>query len=135
MPTWAITIVATSVVIGAIITIWTKLIVPAAEVITTSRELTPLLREVLSVFGGDPSSLKVLNEIAGQFRTDSGSSLRDVVNRLEKTAAQNTVNVEVLHRLLGGLDEKMIVGIASTARVEADLASRPIQEGRSADVD
>lgn len=43
-----------------------------------------MMRELTAAFRGTPHAFDVLDEIVAQFRTDSGSSLRDVVNRLEQ---------------------------------------------------
>jgi peptide subunit release factor RF-3 len=76
--------------------LWTKLLRPAARCVALAEELLPLLQELTNVFHDNPSAFGVLEEIAEQFRTDSGSSLRDAVNRIEAAATENKVAAEVL---------------------------------------
>jgi BMFP domain-containing protein YqiC len=80
-------ITALGVVVGLPFVIWRKIVKPTATLIVTTDDMLPLLRELTRVFKDAPDAFLVLNEIQKQFRSDSGSSLRDVVNRLE-TAAQ-----------------------------------------------
>ncbi len=89
MPTWVTIVLATAGVISAVAVIWTKLLRPAARLVTTSEVMVPLLIELTEVFRGQPESFRILSDIAGQFKTDSGTSLRDVVNRLELAALEN----------------------------------------------
>jgi methyl-accepting chemotaxis protein len=89
----ALTILGYIVLAGAVLTalgiIWKKGILPLALFISHVNEMVPLLKALNETFKDNPTGFKVLNEIAAQFRTDSGSSLRDVVNRLEVAAKDN----------------------------------------------
>jgi len=61
--------------IGAILRwLWRKIIKPGATII---HETDEMIQENI---------LKIVREMASQFRTDSGSSLKDVTNRLEASA-------------------------------------------------
>lgn len=67
MPPWMQVTLATAAFIGAVSVIWTKLVRPGAALLAT---------------------IDVLQQIAGEFRTNSGSSLRDAVDRIERIATQ-----------------------------------------------
>lgn len=76
MPTWVAIILGSAAVVSALGVLWSRL----NPVLT----LIALLQQFMEAFGGEKNPFPVINEIAQQFRTDSGTTLRDVVNRLEK---------------------------------------------------
>ena len=82
MPAWVQFVIGAAAVVMALGTLW-KVILPGAKLIAEGARLMPVLRDLLAQFGEAPGALSVLKEVAAQFRTDSGSSLRDAVNRLE----------------------------------------------------
>jgi len=86
MPTWVTVILITSAVVTALGVLWTKALKPGARVISQAEEAVPLLRRLIELFGNDPTLFDVIHDFAGQFRTNNGSSMRDVVDRLEKLA-------------------------------------------------
>jgi len=96
MPSWVLYIIGTAAVVTAIGVLWTKAIKPTAKLITTTDQMLPLLITLTETFKSNPNGFKVLNEIAAQFKTDSGSSLRDVVNRLEEAAKENRAAADLL---------------------------------------
>lgn len=131
---WAQWLVLITVVVGVVIAFYQKVVRPAAKLITTSEEAVPLLKELTLVFRGKPDTFKVLDEIAAQFRTDSGTTLRDVVNRLEDAANHNKQSGELLKvgveasRLLAEQDreqlQRLIVLLDRlTVRVDAGVAT------------
>lgn len=83
MPQWATTILWIAAVITAVGVIWVKLIRPLAKLITLITQALPLLEVINTTFKDNPDAFNVLAEIAAQFRTDNGSSLKDAVNRIE----------------------------------------------------
>lgn len=85
MPAVVSIILGVSAVIVALGVIWTKVIRPFAIGIATFEHNVP-----------------VLLEIAAQFRTDSGSTLRDVVNRLEAASTENKLSNDQLRATLEG---------------------------------
>lgn len=89
MPTWLQWVVWIGGGVAAIAMIWTKFIRPASRFIARVEAMAPLLIELTDQLKGSPQSFQILREIIAQFRTDSGSSLRDVVDRLEKAADEN----------------------------------------------
>lgn len=140
LPVWAQWLVLITVMVGVLLAFYKKVVRPAATLITTSEEMLPLLRELTTTFRGKPNTFKVLDEIAAQFRTDSGTTLRDVVNRLEEAADHNRQSGEILKvgveasRLLAEQDreqlQRLIVlvdriqvrvdaGAATSSRIEA----------------
>lgn len=53
-----------------------------------------MLEIQVAQFEVNPNRDKVINEIVNQLKTDSGSSLRDQTNRLEKSANDNAVALD-----------------------------------------
>lgn len=88
MPAWATITISIAAVITAIGVIWSKVLKPGARLIAQLEKTYPLLVELTVVFGGDSKSfLTVLLEIAKEFKADSGSTLRDIVNGLAEMLA------------------------------------------------
>lgn len=96
MPVWLQWIIGIGAGTGALVAVWQKIIRPGAKLIALGTETLPLLIEFTSQFKGKLGSLGVLEEIAAQFKTDSGSTLRDVVNRLETAANESKAAAEEL---------------------------------------
>lgn len=110
-----------------------KGILPAAKVISSAERDLPVLRDLTDQLHDIPDSFKILKEIIAQFRTDSGSSLRDVVNRLEGAADhQRSVQqtIQVNQEALRQLQEQDRTQLASLVAVidqilaKANLAER-----------
>lgn len=71
-----------------------KVILPAAKGITVfNEEVVPNI-QYMKLLAQLAPVLEVLNEIAGQFRTDSGSTLKDTTNRLEEHAQASRIAAE-----------------------------------------
>lgn len=145
MPNWLAIVLGTAAVLTAIGTVWAKLIKPTAELIVLQQNAIPLLRVLVRVFGSDPGRLDVLDEMAGQFRTNGGSSLRDVVNRLDAAAGVNAAAAEVLRiqveasRLLSVQDREQMARIIIlmdrlTVKVDAGDEQRSRMERKQAEV-
>jgi len=96
MPTWVQYILWAAALATAVTFLWARVVRPLATLIALISELTPLMKEFVRVFKDSPNSFKVLDEIAAQFKTDSGSSLRDVVDRLDDAAKDNQRAAEFL---------------------------------------
>lgn len=75
VPVWAQIIIAGAALVGALGVLWAKVVRPGARLITNAEEMLPMLED-----------LPILREIIAQLRTDSGSSLRDIIERLEAKA-------------------------------------------------
>lgn len=114
MSTWLQILLGIAAGLTALATIFRLVISPMAKLVTLQQAVMPLQRELVRVFGGEPTRLDVLDEIASQFKTDSGSSLRDVVNRLEDAATENSNAADMLKirveavRVLAGEDREKI---------------------------
>lgn len=119
MPTWAQVVLALAALVTAIGVLWTKVLRPGAKLISTTEEMLPLLRTLTTTFRDTPASLLVLRDIANQFSTDSGSSLRDVVNRLEATSVETKSLLEMAARELRQSDEALKVGVETTKQLAA----------------
>jgi len=90
-PVWLNVLLIVAAALGALAVIWKKAIKPGAQVISKADEALPVMAEFVEVFKGKTNIFLVLREIADEFKTDSGTTLRDVVNRLE---AQSKTNAE-----------------------------------------
>ena len=88
MPAWATYIVTAAAVVTAVIVLWVKLIRPLAHLITMTGKLLPLVTVLTETFEEHPDAFKVLAEIAAEFRTNDGSSLKDAVDRIEEASTQ-----------------------------------------------
>jgi hypothetical protein len=114
MQDWVTFILGGSALLLAVGVIWNKLVKPLAKMIALSEKMLPLLAVLTEVFKDNPNALKVLYEIADQFKADSGSTLRDVVNRLEAAARKQEANADGLRvgvetvKQVAGLDRERV---------------------------
>lgn len=127
MPVWTQYILGIAGLLIAIGVIWTKAIRPAAKLVTSAEEMLPMMRELTAAFRGTPHAFDVLDEIVAQFRTDSGSSLRDVVNRLEQGTLSLRQGAETVKQLAEQdrehLQRLIILLDRLTIRVDASSAT------------
>lgn len=96
MPVWAQLVVGLAALFAAIIYLWQKVAKPVAAGITTMDKLLPVAKELAVVFHDAPEAFVTLRDIAREFKADSGTSLRDVINRLDMAAKDNRAAAEVL---------------------------------------
>lgn len=96
MPTWMTILIGAAAVVTAVGVLWTKVLRPAGRAIGQAERMVPLLQDLTTQLADVPDSFAILKQIIAQFRTDSGSSLRDVVNRIEKAAIENQTAAQVL---------------------------------------
>lgn len=96
LPVWAQVIIGIAAALTASTVIWTKGVRPIYRFASKAEEMVPLMVDLTSTFRDTPEAFQILNQIVAQFRTDSGSSLRDVVNRLEDASTQNVRSNELL---------------------------------------
>lgn len=75
-------------------TAWKTVLNPMRKFANKAEAMFPLLVDLTDTFQDTPHAFAVLDEIIAQFRTDSGSSLRDVINRLEGMADENAKQAE-----------------------------------------
>jgi DNA repair ATPase RecN len=92
--------------------IWQHVLQPMAKSVVevgTISELSRVAPDLIKL----SRMASVLDEIAQQFKTDSGSSLRDVLNRLESVTEHTSAAVEMLQRTASA------PAVISKAKVEA----------------
>ncbi len=77
-----------------------------------------MLRDLHAVFSEWPEPFGVLDEIVAQFRTNSGHSMRDVLNRLETAAEVSATASGRLVKTIGLLDVKVTLSAATGLRNE-----------------
>lgn len=120
MPHWAQYFILASLLIGALAVIWTKFVHPLSKLIVFLSQILPMLQDFLEKDKKDPDYQEVLFEIAKQFKTDSGSSLRDVINRLEQASIKMLSEAEDLRVKAGVIKEEVAVvkELAKTDRAE-----------------
>lgn len=125
MPAWTQYILGTAGLLIALGVLWTKAIRPLGlflyKSIKAQQEMLPLLQNLTEVFKDNPSAFKVLDEIVAQFRTDSGSSLRDAVNRIEEASKAAKIVAEEAKIAA----DELKIGVAATKQLtEMDRAER-----------
>jgi hypothetical protein len=131
MPVWAQYIIGASALVLAIGVLWSKVVRPLARMVSLAEEMLPLLARLTEVFKDNPNAFRVLGEIVSQFGTNSGSSLRDVVNRLETAAQASAAAAEVLKVDVAASKQLAEMDRATVRRVEVflDHLSRKVEEG------
>lgn len=67
--------------------IFYKGIRPVSRFITETEQTVPILREITEKLN-DPKLIDVIVAIAKEFQSNSGTSLRDVINRIETAAVE-----------------------------------------------
>jgi len=100
MDAWAeITLTVAAVVVAAGV-IWRKAVIPFSTLVHDGQEVVekmiPVLRDLTHELADTPDAFAVLDEIIAQFRNDSGSTLRDVVDALTSAAETNRVAIAAL---------------------------------------
>lgn len=99
MSGWPAWVVAAAAAVTALGILWRRVVHPTIRLVSQVNTAIPVLQDLTGTFKDSPGTFKVLDEIAAQFRTDSGSSLRDVVNRLEVAADRLRVGAETARQL------------------------------------
>lgn len=96
LPVWVQVVIGIAATVVAVGIIWKKIVRPTANLITLLDKAVPLLSDLVEEFKDTPHAFQILNEIIAEFRTDSGTTLRDVVDRLEKAAKDNSLSGKLL---------------------------------------
>src|SRR5688572_29613349 len=94
MPDWAQWFITAAAVVTALGLLVKKVIIPGYRGVGALEDALPVFREFTATFKGKTDVFKVIEEIASQFRTDSGSSLRDAVDQLGLYAERNRLSAE-----------------------------------------
>ncbi len=106
-------ITGAAAVVLALGVLWTKALRPGARLISQAERTVPVMQALVDTFGRDTVVFSVLNEIAAEFRTNSGSTLRDVVDRLEARLIEQDAR-----------DFKLEADLASATREALDVADK-----------
>ncbi len=85
-PGWVNITIAVSAFLTACGVFWRMVLKPGVRLVSLLQDLNPLLVNVVEAMHDTAEPFTVLDEIVHQFRTNSGSSLRDVINRLESAS-------------------------------------------------
>jgi len=91
VPAWAIVIVTSATTVTALSVLIRQVIKPGAKAITLIEELIPPAKVIAKEFSDNPEALSVVYDMSQQFKSDSGSTLKDAMNRQElmlETAAK-----------------------------------------------
>jgi hypothetical protein len=101
MPGWVQAVLSAAALVTAAGVLWQKVLRPLVRAAATGEVMLPILQELTVKFRDVPGIFDILKDMASQFRTDSGSSLRDVVNALEASLEQVQAAIEKAeHRAL-----------------------------------
>lgn len=109
MPAWVQLILGVAALLTAIGVIWTKGLKPLLIGANRAEEMYRMQERFHTTFKDAPELLTVMREIAKQFRNNDGSSLRDVVDRIDKasTTAFDAAHVlEIQAEVERKLDER-----------------------------
>lgn len=82
-PPWVSLIIAASALLTAVAIVWRLLVKPMFRLIKTGEQVIPLMNNLIDAMSETKTPFSVLDDIIAQFRTNSGSSLKDAINRLE----------------------------------------------------
>lgn len=82
-PLWVNVVVSVAAIMGAVGVLWRTVLRPIQRLVSLGTALLPLMTDLVDVMADTRTPWSVLNEIIAEFRTDSGSSLRDAVDRIE----------------------------------------------------
>jgi hypothetical protein len=96
------------------------------QVLRMADRLTVLLVDMTAQLGGTPNAFQILEQIIAQFRTDSGSSLRDQINGLTHAVAGLTEAARRNEQAAAVLE-----GNVETVRELAAIARRQDGEDRA----
>lgn len=96
MPTWVTILLAVAAVVAASGVIWRQFLKPLSSAIHTGNELIPIAKELAEQLKDTPDAFAVLKDIIEEFRSDGGSSLKDIVIELKSTGERNTAAIQKL---------------------------------------
>lgn len=88
IPAWMTLTIGLAAFVGSCGVLWSKVLNPLRKAADQAEKMYPFLVALTDTFADHPHYLSVLDDIASQFKTDGGSSLRDVVNELMLAAEQ-----------------------------------------------
>jgi hypothetical protein len=103
MPTWAYFIITSAAVVTALGVLWSRVVRPMHRAIREADRTVPVMRKMTDTFADDPGIFEVIRAIAEEFKSDSGSTARDLMNRLEEAAEKNALSNEMLNAAIDAM--------------------------------
>lgn len=97
--------------------IYVKGLRPLARFIAETERSVPVLRSVTDQLN-DPVLVAVIVDMARQFKSDSGSTLRDSVNRLEASADKNERVIDGLSKTVDGYQQQIAHLLVELGRLQ-----------------
>jgi len=94
VPGWAQLFITAAAVVTAVSLLIKKVVIPGYKGVGALEDALPVFKEFTATFRGKTDVFKVIEEIAQQFRSDNGSSLRDAVDQLGRYAERNRLSAE-----------------------------------------
>ena len=108
MPEWVTWIGGAAAFVLAVGVLWDKVLRPGASLVSMLDKMLPLAEEITDQFHDAPQAFETLAVIAKQFEANAGTSLRDVINRLEKQGNEDRAMIAELMEKLDAVDKKLI---------------------------
>lgn len=107
-PGWITYSIAVIGLVAGLGTMWRTVVNPLRKAGNRAEEMYPILLSLTETFRDFPAAFEVLRNMAEQFKTDGGSSLRDVVNELttmaRASAATSASNATLAATLAVGVE-------------------------------
>lgn len=108
-----------------------KVVKPLWSASRRADEMVPMLAELTEQLRPVPDVFTILKEIVGQVRSDSGSSLLDIIKRLDAASERNAVSNTALLSLLSALGTRIDEGAATALRNEVNAAAVAVRLANS----
>lgn len=121
-PVWLQVILAVFVGATAVAAFVAKVLKPLWIAAQRADRMIPMLGDLTEQLRDVPDVFAILKEIVGQVRTDSGSSLLDIIKRLEAASDRNAAANTALLALLTSLGVRIDAGAATGLRNELAAA-------------
>ncbi len=140
MAAWVQWVIAAAALVTSLGILWRSAVLPAVRKIASEQVTRPVIDRIVETYKDNLNHFSVLDDIARQFTTNAGSSLKDSGNRLEHAAEESArtaheaavavkglaVEAEASRRqtsemrvLLDDLRAQVTLGIRSVLRQEA----------------
>lgn len=126
MPDWALFVIGAPVLITAVIFL-AKMLMKLVHAATAAERALPVMMDLTDTFHGDADIFLVIRAMAKQFQTDSGSSLRDAINRLETNTTSLQVSSESIRQLARDDREQVVRLMALLDKVETAVAGNTLR--------
>jgi len=125
MPSWLNYLIWAAAAITALGVLIRQVVRPIVRMAGESTEMIALMQSLKGSFVNTPHAFEILDSIAGQFRTDAGSSLRDAIDRLETAAEDNRqvaagaaeINHQLAESLKVGVEGSRLLAVEDRAQL------------------